>query len=117
MKTTFCIVAAAALLAGCSKPAAPAPAAVQAGWEYVEFNFQGDRDLRDISFDNFIQFYDGSAPESNSVKTISQVLNQAGRFGWDLASKDGSNFIMKRPLGMGTNGHFFVGQTLTTRPR
>ena len=81
MKITRCLLAAAALLSGCSKPAAPAPAVKidPVRWEYQTFSFTGKKDLGSFYFVPYIRFYDvGSSPSNVVVETSFAVLNLAG---------------------------------------
>jgi hypothetical protein len=98
MKTIIILAAAIALLAGCSKPAAPAPAAVAADptrWEYtlVKIEPLGGR------YWTYLTFY----PSTNRwpVGDCADVLNQVRDHGWQEAwiSADGLQVLVKRPAG------------------
>lgn len=117
MKTTLCLFAATALLCGCNKPAAPTS---PVRWEYNNFKFSGYKVYDFGATFNFLGFYAGwkeantnlESPyiESNMVGSVEMVLNQVGRYGWELAWSDGTNFIVKRPVGVFTSGNFYVGE-------
>jgi hypothetical protein len=113
MKTTFQIALGLVLVlvSGC-KPAAPAPAPVR--WEYSKFKFHepDSRTFSDTVVWCYVQFSDGNFHwyPSNHVSDTDSLLNAVGNYGWDLAWSDGSNFIVKRPRDVFTNGVFIVGE-------
>ena len=110
MKNILCLLA--ALLCGCNKPAATPT--VQK-WEFSSFKFHEPEfnDSRTFMTECYIQFSDGNFhwQGSNTVASVDNLLNQIGDFGWDIAWSDGTNFIVKRPTDIFTNGDFIVEET------
>jgi hypothetical protein len=110
MKNILCLLA-AALFCGCNKPVAPP---VQK-WEYSNFKYHEPEfdNSRTFMTECYIEFSDGNFhwENSNTVTSVDLLLNQIGNFGWEIAWTDGTNFIVKRPTDIFTNGTFIVEET------
>jgi ABC-type glycerol-3-phosphate transport system substrate-binding protein len=95
-KTALSILVAGVMLAGCSKPAAPAPSTVQTvtRWEYSLVKVEP----HDSIFATYLAFY----PDTNRwiVGSCADVLNQVRDRGWqeDWISADGLQVLVKRPV-------------------
>ena len=100
MKTFVCLLAAGALLCGCSRQPEPVR------WEYNRFQCPG---YKNEEFAGPSANYILINSESNTIYDAGELLNQVGRYGWELTWSDGNNFIVKRPAGVFTNGDFAVG--------
>ncbi len=128
MKTALCILAAAALLAGCHRQPQPTPPPAPSAmvrYEFNQFDFhesqRADWDSNTWMYCYLLEYTRTNGPQlvaSNRVYDAGSVMDYLGRDGWDLAWTDGHRFLVKRPLpgDYGNPDYFMVEQGMERLP-